>query len=147
MEEEFNLSNERHIVDGMLSVALHKIHFDKLEETKKFLNEGYYSEKNVRKCITHLIKTLKEESERPENEGLCFEYIEDTIKQNFGNALCTKDEVCETMNEQEAYELGKDCALNGANTTNCNFWIFTKPEFKDAWEKGQRDAKCVEDEA
>ncbi len=42
------------------------------------------------------------------------------------------------MNEKEAFELGKDYAKNGANTTNCNFSIFATPQLKDAWEKGSK---------
>ncbi len=44
------------------------------------------------------------------------------------------------MNEKEAYELGKDCGLNGANTTNSNFRIFSKTEYTTAWTKGRDDA-------
>ena len=42
------------------------------------------------------------------------------------------------MNEEETYELGKDCRLNGANTTNCNFKIFETRILKEAWEKGKK---------
>ena len=37
-----------------------------------------------------------------------------------------------------AYRMGQDCALNGANTTNCNFRIFSKPEYTKAWERGNK---------
>jgi len=43
------------------------------------------------------------------------------------------------MNEKYAYDMGKDCALNGANTTNCSFAIFSKPEFTKAWERGKNE--------
>lgn len=42
--------------------------------------------------------------------------------------------------ELEAYEYGRDYAANGANTTNCNFSIFSTPERTKAWEMG-RDAE------
>lgn len=38
-----------------------------------------------------------------------------------------------------AYEMGKDCAINGANETNCHFSIFSTPENTKAWEKGKRE--------
>jgi len=41
------------------------------------------------------------------------------------------------MDKEQAFEMGKDCAINGANTTNCHFSIFSKPEFTKAWEDGK----------
>ena len=41
------------------------------------------------------------------------------------------------MNEQEAFALGRNCGLNGADTTNCHYSIFEKPEFTKAWENGK----------
>jgi hypothetical protein len=38
-----------------------------------------------------------------------------------------------------AYNMGKDCAINGANLTNCNFAIFSSPENTKVWEQGKRD--------
>lgn len=38
---------------------------------------------------------------------------------------------------KEAYEAGKDCKANGANTTNCNFRHFATPEQTKAWELGK----------
>ena len=45
------------------------------------------------------------------------------------------------MNKEEkyAYEMGKDCSKNGANTTNCHFTIFSTHKKMKAWEEGQRD--------
>lgn len=40
---------------------------------------------------------------------------------------------------QHAYDMGYDCGLNGANTTNCDFRNFSSPEFTQEWERGQRD--------
>lgn len=42
---------------------------------------------------------------------------------------------------EEAYEYGKDYALNGANTTNCNYRIFATQQLKKAWEKGRDSEK------
>lgn len=39
--------------------------------------------------------------------------------------------------EEHAYKMGKDCALNGANTTNCHFTIFSTWQKTIAWEQGQ----------
>ncbi len=39
-----------------------------------------------------------------------------------------------------AYEMGRDCGINGANETNCHFAIFSSPENTTAWERGKRDA-------
>ena len=38
-------------------------------------------------------------------------------------------------------EMGRDCALNGANTTNCNFRLFRSPEHTKAWERGKKSVK------
>ena len=43
--------------------------------------------------------------------------------------------------EEYAYKMGKDCAKNGANTTNCHFSIFSSKENTKAWEKGKKDGK------
>ena len=47
----------------------------------------------------------------------------------------------ENKTKQYAYEMGKDCALNGANVTNCNFSIFSSSENTKTWEDGKRDGK------
>jgi len=40
-----------------------------------------------------------------------------------------------TSNDRKAaFEMGKDCALNGANEKNCHFAIFSSPENALAWE-------------
>lgn len=39
------------------------------------------------------------------------------------------------------YDMGVDCELNGANTTNCHFAIFATKEKMQAWERGKRDAR------
>jgi len=41
------------------------------------------------------------------------------------------------MNEQQAYDLGVDCAKNGVNTTNCHFSIFDSSSLTKAWERGR----------
>ena len=46
------------------------------------------------------------------------------------------------MDEQMAYEFGRDCEINGANTSNCNFAIFSRPEYTKAWEKGKKEASA-----
>ena len=40
-----------------------------------------------------------------------------------------------------AYRMGRDCAVNGPNTTNCHHSIFSSPESTRAWERGKRDAE------
>lgn len=42
-----------------------------------------------------------------------------------------------------AYEAGKDCTINGANTENCNFKWFATPELLAEWERGKREASNV----
>lgn len=44
-----------------------------------------------------------------------------------------------TQDEKAAYAAGLDCARNGANTTNCHFSYFARPELTRAWEKGKKD--------
>jgi len=43
--------------------------------------------------------------------------------------------------KEYAYKMGKDCAKNGENTTNCHFSIFSSRENAEAWEKGVKDGK------
>ena len=38
---------------------------------------------------------------------------------------------------QNAYEMGKDNAINGSNETNCDFRIFSSPEKTKEWERGR----------
>lgn len=45
------------------------------------------------------------------------------------------------MNKTLAYEMGKDCALNGATTTNSHYSIFATPRLRDAWQKGYDEIK------
>ena len=41
--------------------------------------------------------------------------------------------------KEYAYKMGKDCAKNGANTTNCHFSIFSSKENTEAWERGKKE--------
>ena len=43
------------------------------------------------------------------------------------------------ISTEYAYKMGVDCAINGANTTNCNFPIFSSPENTAAWERGKHN--------
>lgn len=43
--------------------------------------------------------------------------------------------------ERDAYSAGFDCAINGANTTNCNYSHFSSPLHTAAWESGKRDGE------
>jgi DnaJ-class molecular chaperone len=45
------------------------------------------------------------------------------------------------MSEGYAYEMGFDCGVNGANTRNCHFSIFSEPRFTAAWENGKKAAE------
>ena len=40
---------------------------------------------------------------------------------------------------ESPYDAGRDCAINGANTDNCNFRWFSSPESTAEWERGKRD--------
>jgi len=40
-----------------------------------------------------------------------------------------------------AERMGYDCGINGPNTTNCHFGIFSAPEFTKAWERGKARAE------
>ena len=42
---------------------------------------------------------------------------------------------------QRAYELGRDCGINGPSSTNCNFRLFALPAMTKAWEQGKADAE------
>ncbi len=43
------------------------------------------------------------------------------------------------VSEKYAFDMGVDCARNGANEKNCHFSIFSTPENTKAWEKGKKD--------
>ena len=46
-----------------------------------------------------------------------------------------------TQDEKAARDAGRDCALNGANTTNCHFSYFARPELTRAWEEGKKQGE------
>lgn len=46
----------------------------------------------------------------------------------------------ERKTEEEAYEAGRDSALNGPNESNCHFAFFAAPELTAAWERGRDEA-------
>ena len=37
----------------------------------------------------------------------------------------------------DCYQAGRDYALNGANTDNCHFSLFSSPENTAEWERGR----------
>lgn len=45
------------------------------------------------------------------------------------------------MDKKYAHKMGYDCGINGANTTNCHFTIFSRKEFTKSWEEGKKKAK------
>jgi hypothetical protein len=45
------------------------------------------------------------------------------------------------QDEKAAYCTGRDCALNGANTMNCHFSYFARPELTRAWEEGKKQGE------
>lgn len=47
----------------------------------------------------------------------------------------------------EAYAMGVDCGLHGANLVNCNFKIFSSPENTKAWERGKAEAEQTKNPA
>ena len=38
------------------------------------------------------------------------------------------------------FKAGYDAEVNGANTTNCHFSLFSAPQFTAAWENGKKQA-------
>ena len=44
------------------------------------------------------------------------------------------------LDESEAYRRGYDCGVNGANTENCHFAIFSTHKKMKEWERGKADA-------
>lgn len=47
----------------------------------------------------------------------------------------------ESKEKTHAYKMGYDCGLNGANTTNCHFGLFSSPESTKQWEEGKRNGE------
>ena len=45
--------------------------------------------------------------------------------------------VLNEVDKTKAFEMGYDCAKNGANETNCHFTLFSKSELTKAWECGK----------
>jgi len=119
------------------------------------------------KCVwLHFIVCFGEykESEGNKNEGVGFylkAFREDTKKYqiiNFykkkvedfeviGNIYENPELLIEVKNKrkydderlEEAYQMGLDSGINGANTTNCNFSLFDTPDRKGAWEQGNKE--------
>lgn len=48
--------------------------------------------------------------------------------------------------EREAYDAGYDCGVNGADTKNCNFSIFSTKARTKAWETGKQNAESAAQE-
>lgn len=46
------------------------------------------------------------------------------------------------VTEDEAWMAGHDAAMRGADTENCHFKFFSRPELTKAWEKGQKAGNC-----
>jgi hypothetical protein len=42
-----------------------------------------------------------------------------------------------SVNREDAFKAGVDCAKNGANTTNCHFRFFGSRELTKFWEAGK----------
>ena len=40
---------------------------------------------------------------------------------------------------EDSYQAGRDCALNGPNTTNCHSALFASPEHTRAWFRGSAE--------
>jgi len=47
----------------------------------------------------------------------------------------------------EPYDAGKDCAMNGPDTANCHFSLFSTPERMAEWEAGKRAGDQEKDHA
>ena len=45
-------------------------------------------------------------------------------------------EIPQKKTKKQAFDAGRDCAKNGANTTNCHFTLFASKELMKAWQKG-----------
>jgi hypothetical protein len=41
------------------------------------------------------------------------------------------------------YNAGKDAGINGPNSTNCHFRLFSSREQTEAWERGKRDGDAL----
>lgn len=45
------------------------------------------------------------------------------------------------MKNTKSYQMGYDAGMNGSNTTNSNFSIFSTPEKTKEWERGKKQAE------
>jgi len=45
-----------------------------------------------------------------------------------------------SSSERQCFEAGYDSVVNGANETNCAFWLFSSKEKTAAWEAGRKAA-------
>jgi len=50
-------------------------------------------------------------------------------------------EKMKAQDKSESYKQGFDCAVNGANTTNCHFTLFSTAENTREWERGKSDGE------
>ena len=53
-------------------------------------------------------------------------------------------EVPKKVTKRQARKAGRDCARNGANTTNCHFSLFANHELMMEWQKGFDEGKAEE---
>lgn len=57
-----------------------------------------------------------------------------------------KDEKTHDPELEVCFQMGRDAALNGSNTTNCNFGLFSTPAKTLAWEAGNSVGKILRNE-
>jgi ribosome modulation factor len=50
--------------------------------------------------------------------------------------------LAECRKPRDPYRCGFDAGLNGPNTENCNFTIFSTKERAKEWERGKRDGEA-----
>ena len=43
--------------------------------------------------------------------------------------------------KEQAFDAGRDCAKNSANTTNCHFTLFATKELTKEWQRGYDEDK------
>ena len=48
---------------------------------------------------------------------------------------------------RHCFQMGYECEMSGANTTNCHFSIFSTKERMQAWEAGKKQAAQVKESA
>lgn len=93
------------------------------------------------KSVEDLLEILGQAMSDPNTEVKIKKMTVGEFKKDIEKFSEMKKESNNDQEHQHAYDMGFDCAVNGANQKNCHVGLFFDKDSKDAWEKGNRAGK------